>query len=109
MYIYRIQNKNNEGPYQAENVTINDWAITNHEDNYHLDPRADGIDFKYGVHKCAFNSLNKLNQWFSKQELTNLHDLGFYIYRLEISRVLVGKLQVAYNPKDITSQTILNY
>lgn len=119
MKIYRIEHKKKRGykfecfagPYGLSNVvSCFDWAEREHISPTHPCPDQDPliveamnknpnyVDFQ-GIYHCGFCSMEQLERWFSRKELSNLKELGFVIGCYEADDVVVGETQVLFVPR----------
>ena len=53
---------------------------------------------------CAFRNKRQFNLWINEWWIPELIDLGFKIFELEVSNIIVGDYQVAYRKEDIISK-----
>ena len=51
---------------------------------------------------CAFKSIEQLQEWFEKEWLKSLIEIGFKILLLEVSKCRTGTHQILYKKEDIT-------
>jgi hypothetical protein len=104
MLIYRIEHPTNgEGPYQNSVP-----GMEKHDgDPKHPSPYSDGMqqiwsrviwgnDIDATRLHCAFDSIEKLDAWFSREDLRRLGKLGYVLATYEVSPqyVFEGKYQV---------------
>lgn len=92
MKIYRIENKERQGPYW--DFDHSKWRTRSHEDsdrwpNIMFDENVDEWhDYcnKNSIDKdnfiCGFKNLNQLEKWLTKKEIENLKNHGFKIVTL---------------------------
>lgn len=95
MLVYRVERRG-KGPYKngaCERIGLN-GVNTDRQPT----PDSDGISFRYGRHKCGFESLEQLNAWFDAREKAKLHKHGYYVSVLKCpdSRVLLGRKQIMF-------------
>lgn len=110
MKVYRVQNKQGEGPYFNKDAAfdswwIHRWASSNHADSIHPEPCDEPVllekmnqipGFQFSNFVCAFSSLEQLNLWFNNTELVKLSSLGYSIHEQEAdeSKILFGEKQI---------------
>lgn len=107
MLVWRIENEQGDGPYQA---TIGPWQDT---DYYYDDKPSPETDkgFKDSVWwqlteeerkdwKFGFADLEQLRRWFSIQELINLDIHGFRVAIYETNKFVISDYQCAFLPVD---------
>lgn len=113
--VYRVQNDDGYGPYGCNafktGVTSSDWARDTdpfHEN--HPCPYEDGIDRHPPSWLCGFDSLDKLLEWFTKEEINNLEALGFNVYEIHLDEdtygIVYGDMQLIFDPYQIHDQYI---
>lgn len=104
MKVWRVQNLHGQGPYIGFNES---WTTKEHIPPNNPDPSEDQFlsyfwrNLSHNVRKfylCGFDSIESLNNWFSKQELTNLETMGFFVTVLDIPDELVvnGDKQIIF-------------
>lgn len=79
MRVWRIENKNQQGPYLIATRT---WKVKSHNDSNHPDIFEDGIELTVKnrfLLRCGFKSKKHLHKWFSRQEMVNLYCIGFKV------------------------------
>ena len=111
--VYRIENKEGEGPYWE--FGSYKWRSRDHNGDDHPSPYEEDDDFikRFNFYKREHSSsgikfgcpnLKELRKWFNKRERRNLKDFGFFIYKFKVKSRLVGftKKQCVFLTKDIT-------
>ena len=122
MIIYRVQNPLGEGCYQnqqqerwdEEHSHSNDMRkypspYYDEELKANLDAKGlDSYDGKFEAYKFAFESLEQLNMWFTKEELEKLKDIEFEVYAIKIDKrcVILGDAQCVFKYNNIKSEVI---
>lgn len=97
--VYRVQNSYGKGPYTLglywtdESHSISTGRPAPKDDE--LGDELFNLKSKYGEHNIlfGFTSLEKLKNWFSKNELEKLKNLKFYIEKLISDIVIEGKTE----------------
>lgn len=114
-FIYRVEHLSVKaqdpvvfaGPYGVSPVlNSNEWAEENStrirptptNDPLLIYAIADLNGTPWTNYFCGFDSLEKLNNWFSRYELENLFKLNFAIVRYEAEVVLQGESQDLFYP-----------
>jgi len=102
--IWRVQNKNGDGPYHAidnNNQYAKQWwasSLTKHgNNNCHPSPMFDaGINRSVNFKEiCGFKTEEQARKWFSKEELQWLESFGFYLQEIEVDVITaIGEYQV---------------
>lgn len=93
MWVYRVENKDGEGPYRGP---TNDWFNWQTRSHNHL-PTAPSEDLPTGRGWiCGFKDKAQLNRWFTKKELLNLRKIGYRVKRISAAKVRRGKYQVVF-------------
>lgn len=103
--IYRIENSQGIGPYHG---TVKEWGCEKYiRDTITPCPQRDDIDnFIPGVHKCGFESMEQLENWFPLETRKQLMKLGFFVKRLEvdINDVQLGFYQLVFiDPRQLVA------
>ena len=52
---------------------------------------------------CSFKSVEQIQQWFTKEELTYLHSKGFRILMIDVNFVREGEYQILFKKEFINS------
>ena len=93
--IFRIQNKNGNGPYVNQNLSClaNDTSCSGHPAPY----ADEGID-RLAMYKerCGFHSIQQLKEWFNVQTLFELKKHGFDIVEVQGKITARGKKQILF-------------
>lgn len=102
MKVWRLENSDAVGPYFG--AGHGKWT-----ERFHVDPLVHPAPWQDGnlkakwseidslsinekkLYVCGFESLDKLNAWFNKEELSNLFRLGFVIKEFEVKEEFVWK------------------
>lgn len=64
-----------------------------------------GNQFKEGIHVCGTTEYEGIITWFSPVLKTlNTKGYGVFEYRLPSDKILIGKSQICFDPKDATSR-----
>lgn len=113
MFVWRVQNKEGEGPYAGLGDPLL-WSKESHcKENGHPGPHDDEIysqhmrrykarlpthpymfdDFKYG-----FITAKQLRKWFSKEELKKLRKLGYRPQKVRARYTIASHFQCAFIP-----------
>lgn len=110
--IYRVEHRNLKkdkifaGPYMTSYTRVEDWCDDTclHADSSHPEPFADpklSQSERFSNMRtffCGFESLRSLRKWFSKDDLKNLEELGFAIYKYEAKEFVHGTFQSVFVP-----------
>ena len=102
MFVYRVEDDECHGPYIGRSLEdrVDLWngkANMRHNNmKTHPSPSCDGIFLDEGDY-CAFDSMEKLRQWFSG-DIRWLKKKKFHvsIYEIEPEKVKVGRKQVLF-------------
>lgn len=98
-FVYRIQNSAGVGCYTG---TYESKLLEYHNDViYHPMPLQDkGIKRHVKVEElCGFLNLEQVFNWFNKNELIMLKNLGYYLVRLQVKEITaIGEKQVLFIP-----------
>lgn len=91
--IYRVENYNGEGPYTADDISIERLKmIDNHNNIEDIYPTPDldegiGRPIQDSEELCGFDSMLQLTDWFCKEELDMLADDGFFIVEVRKAHI----------------------
>lgn len=109
MKIFRIENANgygmwySNGSYNPDLIKISDKRLLNmpmeYDDKFH----AEQMDWF-----CGVDSMSRLQQWFNKDELTELSKLGFNLFEIESNEYVKEDNQTLYTLRGIQTKTMLN-
>lgn len=97
MLVYRVESPEGVGPYYCNH---GEWCDGPHNsDTGRPMPYEDGIDgINSSDHRFGFDSMSKLYDWFSMEELRKLHAAGWRIVTFEIDpiHVRIGGRQLTF-------------
>jgi hypothetical protein len=90
--IYRMQNDDGYGPYGASveetGITSMDWARKSDPGHdCHPSPGEDGIRDMPPSWLCGFDSPEMLFDWFDKEEIETLSNLGFHVFEIKLGDI----------------------
>ena len=94
MIIYRIEDKNGEGPYHGD-IDSSLWRKEKHcYETGRPIPSKDGVNgfdfyktFNADKHLFGFSSMKQLKEWFCDEEIEKLYEFGYNIYEFEIDSI----------------------
>lgn len=111
--IYRYENLHGEGPYQGgacENAIIRDefdWHVESlQHPGIYLDSR---LKFVSGYHKCAFETVEDLHNWFRPHIRRELSKMGYSVVQYWVTELGATKSgrQVYYAEGDVVHRRVL--
>jgi hypothetical protein len=87
--VWRVQNKDGDGPYYDDSVEIDRILKSHYDTKRYPSPIRDKKIRRYmqTAEICAFLNLEQVYNWFSKDELDALSYCGY-----ELKRILVRKI-----------------
>lgn len=105
MLIYRVENRDNKGPYTCGNESIRRALWSHQRCDNHPAPRNDGIPYEVlgswrtTRYHFGFRALDQLCAWFATDERALLEAEGFSLalYEVDEVHVHIGGRQVAFN------------
>jgi hypothetical protein len=114
MLIYRIENKDGEGPYWCRFDFPYKHPILTMGEDHCADPvnhpSASKEMMKLGYaedeftkhHVCGFGSIDQMVQWFDSW-LNQLEEWGFYLVEITINAndIMIGNTQVAFDSRKV--------
>lgn len=106
MLVWRIQNAEEKGPYNADHIYHADLREAHNGCPSHPVPYCDGIQIyseraNGDIWLSGFKSLSQLNQWFDGW-VDRLRIVGFSIVRYKVSAEFVekGKFQLTFSKQN---------
>ena len=64
--------------------------------------------FKYGIHFCAYKSIEEMERWLTIDEIALFISKGFEVLQLEVTDYIVETDQVLFTKESITDRKNLN-
>lgn len=102
MIIYRVENKDGDGPYIKGFTLMWDNSRQSRETNPspQEDPTLANAIASQGINvsqfRFGFKTLEQLEQWFSAEELARLKALGFEVKQVQAQLVIEGDSQILF-------------
>jgi hypothetical protein len=94
--VYRIQNEKGMGPYRNDELL--DGILKHHSLNLREFPiPAEDYGIRRYIlsqEKCAFLSLHFLLNWFSKEEIKTMENMGYFITPVKAKITAIGEKQI---------------
>jgi hypothetical protein len=115
MFVYRVENKDGTGPYDAGAFCPYERCSYKTKSGKYVDrhpsPQEDGIKGRTPDHYYGFQNIMQLDVWFRRlpSGLESLREKNFHIavYHCPRQHVLIGKKQVAFKLEFATRLRVL--
>ena len=96
--VYRIQNREGDGPYRSLGST--DWMTSDHDlergidrnpapfEDFGMETWKPMVDLHSDRLLFGFRTLKQLKKWFNKTERKRLVTYGYKVYQLQVNRIV---------------------
>ena len=102
--IFRSQTK--KMFYRFERIAKHKNLLQRHVLNFPTPHKDKGImGSPYSYEFCAFKSIDELQRWVTKEEISNLIKKGFKVLIHDVSKCTIGEYQVLFDKNDIRGTT----
>lgn len=112
--VIRLQDKTGTGIFQTNifkkygygnSVDKAHWNMMLRHNDFNTPQRDLGIEEKFieGTHRCAYKSLDQLQEWIPRKEIKKFIRRGIVVLCHTVSDCFIGEHQICYDPIYITS------
>lgn len=97
MKVFRVETKNNKGPYGSFGKYQS--GKLEYKQDYHPLPTADGILYVFEYDYFGFESLDQLDKWFdiTDRKYLKKHNFNVSCYEVDDHHVTVGGTQLVFH------------